>query len=313
MVPTSGHYASDTFFWRGSLDLMTYPIRPYVDVILMSIAVAGCAAAGKTPSEPAIATTEVAAVSLPVTSEPSENMSPPAQPSTKTALDLRDVVQNPKQYSWFNFKPNLEKLILAGAPETEHIALLWYTVPDGKVGLHYHSKTESVYVVSGTQTDAKGVYPTGTVYFNPPGSGHQIKDSTGFFILAYASPPDFKSTEAIGEYEPVKIDTNAKDFLGAHAFVDAVPGVKTFVVPLEATGGMTSTFAALEGAGASFAYDGNYVLVLRGKCNVDGQVLAEQSLVVTKAIETERFLLASEGSDSCLAMGISFGRTAATP
>ncbi|HTV22992.1 MAG TPA: cupin domain-containing protein, partial [Polyangiaceae bacterium] len=96
----------------------------------------------------------------------------------KTVLDLVDVKSNPENYEWFDFRPNVKKLILSGAAETEHVAILWYTVVDGSVGLHLHSKTESVYVIDGTQTDAKGVYPTGTVYFNPPGSGHAISDSS---------------------------------------------------------------------------------------------------------------------------------------
>ncbi|HEX2671408.1 MAG TPA: cupin domain-containing protein, partial [Polyangiaceae bacterium] len=114
--------------------------------------------------------------------------------AASTVLDLDDVKTSPDHYTWFDFKPNVKKLILAGDANTQHIAILWYTVIDGGVGLHYHSKTESVYVIDGTQTDAKGVYSDGTVYFNPPGSGHQITDSNGFFLLAYAAPPDFVNT-----------------------------------------------------------------------------------------------------------------------
>src|SRR6187402_676700 len=86
--------------------------------------------------------------------------------TSSTVLDLTDVKTNPSGYEWFDFRPNVMKLILSGAAETEHVAILWYTVTDGAVGLHYHSKTESVYAIEGTQTDAKGVYPTQTVYFN---------------------------------------------------------------------------------------------------------------------------------------------------
>ena len=101
--------------------------------------------------------------------------------TTETVLDLDDVTTNPGgPYDWFDFKPNVKKLILAGAPETQHVAILWYTITEGAVGLHYHAKTESVFVIDGTQTDAKGVYPTGTVYFNPPGSGHEIMHTRDF-------------------------------------------------------------------------------------------------------------------------------------
>ncbi len=122
----------------------------------------------------------------------------------------------------------MKKLILTGAAETEHIAILWYTVPDGAVGLHYHGKTESVYGIDGTQTDAKGTYPTGTVYFNPPGSGHQISDSSGFFLLAYSAPPDFMGTDPIEEYELVRIDTEDPEMTTAYPFEESATGIETF-------------------------------------------------------------------------------------
>ena len=105
--------------------------------------------------------------------------------STETVLDLNDVKTNPAPYDWFDFKPNVKKLILAGAPETQHVAILWYTITEGAVALHYHAKTESVFVIDGTQTDAKGVYPTGTVYFNPPGSGHEIMPKQFPFLAIF--------------------------------------------------------------------------------------------------------------------------------
>ena len=285
---------------------MTYP-KFSCAPLLAWIVVSGCTGAAQTSPEPVVAAPDPTSEAVPSTSEVTSEPAAPEPPATeKTILDLKDVTQNPKQYGWFNFKPNLDKLILVGAPETEHIALLWYTVPDGKVGLHYHAKTESVYAINGTQTDAKGTYPTGTVYFNPPGSGHQIKDSTGFFILAYASPPDFKSTDKIGEYVPVRIDTTSKELLTTYAFQEKVPGVKTYAVPLDGAGGMSSTLVALDGAGATLVYDGNYVLVLKGKCSIDGKALGEQALVVTKTTAPERFALSTAGAEPCLTMGLSF-------
>src|SRR6478752_7846847 len=146
---------------------------------------------------------------LPACSGDDDDSSEEPKPTlaSATITDLNDVSTKPDSYDWFDFKPNIKKLILAGAAETQHIAVLWYTVTDGGVALHYHAKTESVYVIHGTQTDAKGVYTDGTVYFNPPGSGHQITDSSGFFLLAYAAPPDFANTGLIEAYEPVRIDT----------------------------------------------------------------------------------------------------------
>ena len=223
-----------------------------------------------------------------------------------TVLDLEDVKTNTAAYPWFDFRPNLKKLILAGAEDTEHVAILWYTITDGSVGLHYHGKTESVFVIDGAQTDAKGTYPTGTVYFNPPGSGHQITNSTGFFILAYASPPDFASTALIGEYTPVRIDTSAADFASAHPFEPAGAGVRTFAAPLDDTGGISATFIELGAPGAAFTYTGNYLLVLGGSSSIDGAPLRENMLVVAKDIAPRAFEVTLPDVGPCLLLGLSF-------
>jgi hypothetical protein len=222
----------------------------------------------------------------------------------KTVIDLADLTENPSDYPWFDFRPNVQKLILSGAAETEHVAILWYTVPDGSVGLHFHSKTESVYVIDGTQTDAKGIYPTGTAYFNPPGSGHQIANSSGFFILAYASPPDFANTALIQEYTPVRIDTSAPDLMDDYPS-ERTAGTRSFAVPLDTAGGMSSKFIEITSTDQRFLYEGNYVLVLSGRCVIEGVPLGEQALVVAKTVGPESFSLEARG-DRCLAMGVSF-------
>jgi hypothetical protein len=224
----------------------------------------------------------------------------------KTVLDLADLTADPSGYAWFDFRPNVQKLILSGAAETEHVAILWYTVMDGSVGLHFHSKTESVYVIDGTQTDAKGVYPTGTVYFNPPGSGHQISNSSGFFILAYASPPDFDNTALIREYEPVRIDTSAPDLMDQNPSERQQAGTRTFAVPLDSAGGMSGRLIEITRAEDRLLYEGNYVLVLGGRCVIEGVPLGEQSLVVAKTVEPESFSLTAHSGSSCLALGVSF-------
>jgi hypothetical protein len=225
--------------------------------------------------------------------------------SGETVLDLDEVKTSPGSYDWFDFKPNVKKLILAGAPETEHVAILWYTITEGAVGLHYHAKTESVFVIDGTQTDAKGVYPTGTVYFNPPGSGHEIMHSSGFFILAYAAPPDFASTSLIGEYTPVRIDTSAADLTTAYPFAESSAGVRVFSPALDSTGGMTAAFIDITSAG-DYAYRGNYLLVLKGSCDIEGVTLAKDKLVVGKTVTPRSYKVAASTGSACLAMGVSF-------
>jgi hypothetical protein len=221
----------------------------------------------------------------------------PVEPVLKTVIDLRDLKHMPDAYAWFDFRPNVRKLILAGAPETQHIAILWYTTQDGGVGLHYHANTESVYVIDGTQTDAKGVYPSGSVYFNPPGSGHQITKSTGFFLLAYASPPDFTKTALISEYTPVRIDT-----LGAEpTFTSSV-----YTVPLDPKGGMKAQMTELKPSEA-YVFNGNYVLVVRGSCVVDGITHGPSKLVAAKTVVPQPYQISNAAnSSSCVTLGVSF-------
>jgi ChrR Cupin-like domain len=223
-----------------------------------------------------------------------------------TVLDLKDVKTNPTAYQWSDFRPNLKKLILSGQAETQHVAILWYTVADGSVALHYHAKTESVYVIDGTSTDAKGVYPTGTVNFNPPGSGHEVKDATGFLILAYASPPDFAKTSLIGEYMPLRIDTAAPNLTGRYSFEPRKTGVRTFMAPLDDMGGLSAEFVETTSS-ENYGYKGNYLLVLEGSCSIEGRTFGKNMLVVSKTVEPQTYnVTAPKNGSSCLAMGVSF-------
>jgi hypothetical protein len=227
------------------------------------------------------------------------------EPEGKRVLDLSDVKGQPDTHDWFDFRPNIQKLILAGAAETEHIAILWYTVSDGGVALHYHSKTESVYVIDGAQTDGKASYPTGTVYFNPPGSGHEVKDSSGFFLLAYAAPPDFMSTDKIEEYTPIRIDTEAGDLTEAFPFEEKQSGVRSFTPELHSEGGLSAAFIETT-ASKPYAYTGNYLLVLAGACTIDGARHPEDTLVVTEDVTPKKFELQAADDGTCLALGVSF-------
>ncbi len=222
--------------------------------------------------------------------------------SSSTVLSLDDVTTNTAAYAYGDFKPGIQKLILAGTADSKHIAILWYTEPDGGVALHYHAKTESVYVIDGTQTDDKGTYPTGTVYFNPPGSGHQVTNSTGFFLLAYAAPPDFADTDLIGEYTPIRIDTTD---LTDYPFDEQQTGVQTFSPALDSEGGLSAEFIKSTSRDA-FTYSGNYLLVLGGSCQIDGQSYGVKQLLVAKTVDPLAYRISAAEGAACLALGVSF-------
>ena len=222
-----------------------------------------------------------------------------------TIVDLNDLTVNPSAYDFFTFRPNVEKLILAGAAETEHISILWYPLADGSVGQHAHAMTEAVYTIKGCQSDAKGVYPTGSLYFNPPGSGHRIANSTGFFILAYAAPPDFGNTDRIQDYTPVQINTADPDLAGRYPFEAVQDGVSVYRIPLDPAGGMSSELIQTT-ASLGYRYTGNYLLVLQGRCTINGQPVGQNQLVVATTVAPQAYRVSTEAGAACLVLGLSF-------
>ncbi|MET0285846.1 MAG: cupin domain-containing protein [Polyangiales bacterium] len=208
-----------------------------------------------------------------------------------TVIELAKLRADPASFAWFQFKPGVKKLILSGTPESRHVSVLWYTADDGKPGavpLHYHAKTESIFVIDGAQADPKGKYERGSFYFNPPGSGHDVFDSAGLFLLSYAAPPDFKKTDAIGPYEPLLVGADYSK-------------VSLAELPLSSDGGMSARFVKPTTASAVAA---NVLLVLEGACTIAGQPLAKDTLVVTKSTDPATYAIAP-GAD-CLLFTLSF-------
>jgi len=55
-----------------------------------------------------------------------------------------------------------------------------------------------------------------------------------------------------------------------------------------------------------YAFDGNYVLVLDGSCQIQGATEGPGMLIVAKTIAAETYEVSASTGDGCLAMGISF-------
>jgi hypothetical protein len=217
-----------------------------------------------------------------------------------TVIELAKLRSDPASFEWFQFKPGVKKLILSGTPESRHVSVLWYTADDGKPGmvpLHYHAKTESIFVVDGAQADPKGKYEKGSFYFNPPGSGHNVFDSAGLFLLSYAAPPDFKKTDAIGAYEPLLVGADYAQL----AFTRCADGSQCKELALAADGGMSARFVKPQAKSAVFA---NVLLVLQGSCTIDGKPVAADTLVVTKSTDPASYQVAP-GAD-CLLFELAF-------
>jgi hypothetical protein len=123
--------------------------------------------------------------------------------------------------------------------------------------------------------------------------------------LAYAAPPDFASTDLIGEYDPVRIDTTDPDLTNLYAFEEQKAGVKSFVAPLDSEGGLSAEFVETTSSDA-YQFTGNYLLVLEGSCEIEGITFGQHKLVVTKTVEPQPFKVAATKGSTCLAMGVSF-------
>lgn len=217
-----------------------------------------------------------------------------------TVIELSTLRSDTAKYEWFQFKPGVKKLILSGTPESRHVAVLWYGY-EGKPGivpLHYHDKTESIFVIDGTQSDAKGVYPKGSFYFNPPGSGHNIFDSSGLFLLSYAAPADFKRTAEIGAYEPLVFSADYSKL----PLAPCADGSSCHAAPLAAEGGMVSSY--VKPPATPVMLSANVLLVLEGSCTIAGQAVAADTLVVTKSTEPASYQVAS--AKDCLLFQLAF-------
>jgi hypothetical protein len=251
-----------------------------------ALAVGGCGA--RTGSEPP------AHAALP--SAPLAGSAATSDLSDSTVVELATLRAKTAEFAWFQFKPGVKKLILSGTPDSRHVSVLWYGY-EGKPGLvplHYHDKTETIFVIDGTQTDSKGTYEKGSFYFNPPGSGHAISDSSGLFLLTYAAPPDFQRTADIAAYEHVVVGADYARL----PLTSCDDGSQCYVPPLARDGGLRSRFVKLRTSPVTLT--ANVVLVLQGACVVRGQALQADTLVVHKSSEPGRYQVAASGAECLL-------------
>jgi hypothetical protein len=258
---------------------------------LLGLAVMTCSSCGAHAPAPA----PVSAPAAPAADQPGPLL------SDATVIPLAELREKTAGYEWFQFKPGVKKLILSGTPDGRHVSVLWYGYEGkpGMVPLHYHEKTESIFVIDGAQSDAKGTYDKGSFYFNPPGSGHDISNSAGLFLLSYAAPPDFKRTAEIGPYENVAVSADYSKL----ALSPCAEGSACLVLPLAPDGGMSARFVQPKASAVTLT--ANVLLILRGSCVVAGQTLPADTLVVRKDTQPGTYQLSAAEGD-CLLFELAF-------
>jgi len=92
---------------------------------------------------------------------------------------------------WEVLRTGVEIQYLHNMPDAPVAALLRYA-PGATVPAHRHTGAEYIYILSGSQRDASGVYTAGSFQVNPPGTTHELASDTGCVLLIiWQSPVEF--------------------------------------------------------------------------------------------------------------------------
>lgn len=103
---------------------------------------------------------------------------------------LKDLINGGwKDLPFEPFKPGIEvHFLLRGKPE---IAILKYA-PGASAPLHLHEAAESILMLDGCQSDARGTYCAGDFVINLEGSQHSVTSPKGCVaLLQWAHPVTF--------------------------------------------------------------------------------------------------------------------------
>lgn len=102
---------------------------------------------------------------------------------------LLDTKPDLSQVELAPFRAGVEKGRLFHDVETgEEVAVLRYQ-PGASVPPHRHDGYEYIFVLEGSQKDARGSYGPGTLVVNPPGSEHAVESPDGCVVLAIWQKP----------------------------------------------------------------------------------------------------------------------------
>ncbi len=104
-------------------------------------------------------------------------------------LPRPDLNQKLSDLPWKPFRPGVEIYELYGDIATTPWAALLRYAPGATIPMHSHGSHEHVIVLSESQQDETGQYPTGTLIIHPPGSSHTVTNPTGGIVLVIRHSP----------------------------------------------------------------------------------------------------------------------------
>lgn len=111
---------------------------------------------------------------------------------SRAFLELLQRAAAPDRLDWQPLRPGVKFHALYGRPGQGPAAALLRYAPGAAVPAHRHTDYEHILVLQGSQRDADGHYPAGTLLVSPPGSRHAVVSDEGCLVLAiWAGPLEF--------------------------------------------------------------------------------------------------------------------------
>ncbi len=101
--------------------------------------------------------------------------------AAKRVFDLRAFAAG--DVEWTPWREGVDICRLYGDESSGRSAALLRYAPNAEVPLHEHDGFEHIFVLTGAQEDARGVYRAGTMVVNPPGSRHRVRSPDGCTVL----------------------------------------------------------------------------------------------------------------------------------
>lgn len=92
-------------------------------------------------------------------------------------------------FLWEPFRAGVDIHRLYGDAAAGPSAALLHYSPGASIPYHLHEGYEHIFILHGTQVDARGVHPRGTLVVNPPGSGHDVYSPDGCVALVIWERP----------------------------------------------------------------------------------------------------------------------------
>ncbi len=111
------------------------------------------------------------------------------KPSNSIPFSLPPEMIQDTSSGWRQLRPGVDLRILFQDTGSDYSVGLIRYEPGASVPLHQHTGDEHIYVLSGSQQDERGLYPSGSYIYNPEGSQHSVSSEEGCVVLVHWHKP----------------------------------------------------------------------------------------------------------------------------